>query len=285
MWSNVKKLVGGMLAALVAAALALAVVPAEAAYASADLLEISDVGTYTLEASNDEIYIVFDVPESGAYCLEFDYVSGDFDGLWLQGYAESFDPDYIESVVLYGYEGDASMTAIFQLEAGLTYQFYLAFPTDAARTIELSVTKVGTDAEDEDFVPVWRLYNPYSGEHHFTTSTGEYEALVALGWTGEGICWLAPEESSTPVYRLYNQWSGDHHYTTDATEYAALVALGWTDEGIGWYSAGATGTTATYRLYNPYVTSYYHHYTVDSNEYDTLAALGWEKEGVGWYGL
>ena len=293
MWSNAKKFVGGALAALVAAALALAVaaVPAEALDWSA---VISGVGTYSFDITPGYAVpsLLFDAPESGVYCFEFSWDEGDLDFVNSSvacGYDSEGNKVDVIAEPLYRLIGggvdtdDTSTVVIYQLEGAAYYEVYLGYWGYATSTIEVTVTKVGTDAEDEDFVPVWRLYNPYSGEHHFTTSTVEYEALVSLGWTGEGICWLAPEESSTPVYRLYNQWSGDHHYTTDATEYAALLALGWEDEGIGWYSSGSG--TAVYRLYNPFVTSYYHHYTVDSNEYATLLTLGWTDEQVGWYGL
>ena len=81
---------------------------------------------------------------------------------------------------------------------------------------------------------IYRLYNPYSGEHLFTTDANEYTTLVGLGWSYEGVNWGAPE-SGASVYRLYNQWSGDHHYTTYANERDTLVELGWEDEGVGWY--------------------------------------------------
>ena len=301
MWSNAKKFVGGALAALVAAALALAVaaVPAEALELCSGT--IYDVGTYSLDIGSGywEGYLTFELPESGAYCIEFSWAEGDLDYvLCSMAIAEVYDSEgnYVgveSGSELYqlaggGYDtDDTSTVAIYQLEGGVSYDIYLNYiGYDASATIELTVTRVGTDAEDTDFVPVWRVYNPYSGEHHFTVDQNEYSTLVSLGWTGEGVCWLAPTTGDA-VYRLYNQWSGDHHYTTDANEYAALLALGWTDEGIGWYSAGADdeGAVAVYRLYNPYASAFYHHYTTDANENSTLASLGWEKEGTGWYGL
>ena len=133
-------------------------------------------------------------------------------------------------------------------------------------------------------MPIWRLYNPYSGEHHFTADENEYATLASLGWTQEGVAWYAPA-SGTSVWRLYNPYSGDHHYTTDANEYATLAALGWEQEGVAFRSADASakGAVAVWRLYNPYATSFYHHYTLDPNERSVLVGLGWDDEGVGWY--
>lgn len=40
----------------------------------------------------------------------------------------------------------------------------------------------------EPAVPVYRLYNKRSGDHHYTTSAGERDALTSKhGWKGEGI--------------------------------------------------------------------------------------------------
>ncbi len=129
-----------------------------------------------------------------------------------------------------------------------------------------------------------RLYNRFTGEHFYTTSTQEHDSLVKVGWTSEGEGWTAPA-SGSPVYRLYNPYvpGGDHHYTTSATERAACIAAGWRDEGTGWFSADTTGVPL-YRLYNPYATTGTHHYTADASERDTLVRAGWRNEGIAWYG-
>ena len=40
-------------------------------------------------------------------------------------------------------------------------------------------------------VDVYRLYNPYSGEHVYTTSSNEYAQDAKAGWHQEGIAWQA----------------------------------------------------------------------------------------------
>ena len=40
-------------------------------------------------------------------------------------------------------------------------------------------------------VDLFRLYNPYTGEHHYPTDADEAEALAAAGWIDEGIGWTA----------------------------------------------------------------------------------------------
>ena len=85
--------------------------------------------------------------------------------------------------------------------------------------------------------PVYRLYNPNAGDHHYTTSAAEKDNLVKVGWRYEGIGWYSTGNEGQPLYRLYNPnaKAGSHHYTTNAAERDNLKKLGWRDEGIAWY--------------------------------------------------
>ncbi len=131
---------------------------------------------------------------------------------------------------------------------------------------------------------MYRLYNPYTGEHFYTASPYERDSLSGIGWNYEGVGWVAPRQSNTSVYRLYNPYAGDHHYTTSAGERDALKAVGWNDEGVGWYSDDARGVPL-YRQYNPYATVGTHNYTASKVENDMLVSVGWNAEGIGWYGM
>ena len=89
-------------------------------------------------------------------------------------------------------------------------------------------------------VPYYRLYNPFSYQHHWTTDAGEYNFLPTVGWIQEGtdghvLPTAAP--GSLPLYRLYlNAAGGLHLWTIDANERTFLVAnAGWVDEGIAGY--------------------------------------------------
>lgn len=126
----------------------------------------------------------------------------------------------------------------------------------------------------------YRIYNPNSGEHFYTTNKDEYTSLVKLGWKDEGIGWQTDDQGSF-VYRVYNPNAGDHHYTTSKEEVMILKSHGWIDEG-GVFIAG--GKTPVYRVYNPNATGAgSHHYTTNKEEADNLIALGWKDEGIGWY--
>lgn len=132
---------------------------------------------------------------------------------------------------------------------------------------------------------MYRIYNPNSGEHFYTSDKVEKDHLVSLGWKYEGIGWKAPTVSNYPVYRLYNANGGEHHYTMNAAEKNNLVKLGWKYEGIGWFSADPNDSNSVplLREYNPNAFSNNHNYTINSKEHSWLVGLGWKDEGKAWY--
>lgn len=132
---------------------------------------------------------------------------------------------------------------------------------------------------------MYRVYNPNSGEHFYTSNKAEKDHLVNLGWKYEGIGWKAPTVSNYPVYRLYNANGGEHHYTMNAAEKNNLVKLGWKYEGIGWFSADPNDSNSVplLREYNPNAFSNNHNYTTNAKEHNWLVGLGWKDEGKAWY--
>lgn len=139
---------------------------------------------------------------------------------------------------------------------------------------------------------MYRLYNPYSGEHFYTKEAKEQQSLVKTGWKDEGIGWIAPK-SGVPVYRLYNKNAGDHHYTLSQKEKKSLVNVGWKDEGIGWYSVNegealhlvSDDVKPLYRAYNPNAKAGSHNYTTSQGEQFQLTEAGWKDEGIAWDGI
>lgn len=154
----------------------------------------------------------------------------------------------------------------------------------------LSLSSTNAHALDAGSQEMHRVYNPNSGEHFYTADTAEKDSLVSVGWTYEGIGWVAPAWSETPVYRLYS--GTDHHYTMDVGERNELVRVGWRDEGIGWYSSDSRKDIPLYRQFNPNVNpsarrnnSGSHNYTTSKGENDSLVSIGWRGEGIGWYAI
>ena len=142
-----------------------------------------------------------------------------------------------------------------------------------------------------DTCTIYRLYNPYTGEHFYTASADERDTLIPVGWQYEGVGWTATDnrDDVIPVYRLYNRYvpGEDHHYTTDKNEYNELKKFGCIQEGATWYVPSeewpeGRPSTPVYRLYNPNAVSGAHHYTTDAEERDALVKAGWKDEGTGW---
>ena len=132
--------------------------------------------------------------------------------------------------------------------------------------------------------PLYRLFQPKNGEHHYTLSAEERDICSSRwGWEYEGVAWDCPASSDIPVYRLFNRTTGLHHYTTSADEREICVnRWGWEYEGVAWYSYDDSGTPV-YRLFHP-VTGL-HHYTMSADEREICVnRWGWEYEGISWYG-
>ncbi|MCT0016531.1 glycoside hydrolase, family 25 [Lactococcus lactis subsp. lactis] len=133
--------------------------------------------------------------------------------------------------------------------------------------------------------PVYRLYNPNSGEHVYTMGLSEKNNLVHLGRGYEGVLGTSyytmngQNYDKIPVYRLYSKNSGEHLYTTSNYEVNQLKNYGWLNEGIVFYDAshyGSRQAIGIIRLYNP--NSGQHFYTNNSEEAASLIKLGWNDE-------
>jgi hypothetical protein len=168
--------------------------------------------------------------------------------------------------------------AIIQHVSGTDYT--VVFETEA-----LPTTKAAEKPAVDPGVPMYRLYNPNSGEHFYTSSTEEKEIDVAAGWNYEGVGWVAPS-TGTPVMRMYNPVAGEHHYTTNKDEADYLVTQGWNLESdCAWYSAPAETGIPVYREYNPNQFAWNHNYTPSAEENKLLIDAGWAFEGVSWYAI
>ena len=152
------------------------------------------------------------------------------------------------------------------------------------RTLPGGYNENETDiATNTSTIAVYRLYNPNSGEHFYTSNKSESYLLQNVGWTYEGVAFQGyNSQSGVAVYRVYNPNAGDHHYTTNYAEVVNLVSVGWNYEGIAFYTPD-NGTTPVYRLYNPNAISGAHHYTMNYNEYTYLISVGGNGENVAWY--
>lgn len=107
-----------------------------------------------------------------------------------------------------------------------------------------------TDKEHKDnakYMPVYRLYNPNSSDHLYTTDLVEYTNLMAAGWNGEDVKFMSAatpdadnkakvggiEDDAEGIYRQFNPnvTVGTHNYGGLA-ENNQLLAAGWKADGV-----------------------------------------------------
>ncbi|MCR4611164.1 MAG: hypothetical protein K5644_04620 [Lachnospiraceae bacterium] len=186
--------------------------------------------------------------------------------------------------ILNGSYNAIGIACVYAPDSSYGYYWVQCFGSTVNEGITKNNIPVSPVITEEGTVAMYRVYNPNSAEHFYTSNYNELVTIGNLGWQYEGVAWVAPENSNIPVYRLYSQATGDHHYTVNASEKDMLVSVGWGYEGVGWY-ANESGTPL-YRLFNPNATGAgSHHYTSSSAERDNLVSAGWRDEGIGWYGL
>lgn len=162
---------------------------------------------------------------------------------------------------------------VYGISAGTaTITAYLDNGKTATCKITVGSTSTSTQA-------VYRLYNPNTNEHLYTTDKNEYDTLwKKYGWGQEGIAWYAPK-SGTAVYRLYQPSLKNHLYTTDKNEVNTLCSkYGWKKDNNGQPVYYSGGSVPIYRVYNAGLNGM-HHLTTEVNEYNTLPKYGWQQEG------
>jgi hypothetical protein len=123
--------------------------------------------------------------------------------------------------------------------------------------------------------PLYRLNNPSTGDHLFTTSFDEViSAVNQNGYKLEGVaakCFTSPQPGATPFYRLLSP--SEHFYTASEQEAEIAVASsGYHREGTAcWvYSSQVANTCPIYR----WVVAGHHFYTQSWNEVLTVLRNG-----------
>lgn len=87
-------------------------------------------------------------------------------------------------------------------------------------------------------VPLYRIYQPASGDHFYTTDQAERNtALTNYGYADEGVAGYVFNQSGQvrkPLFRAYNPNTGQHRFTGSALEYNTLSS-DWIKEGVACY--------------------------------------------------
>lgn len=100
----------------------------------------------------------------------------------------------------------------------------------AARTVDYTMPA-------DSLSRMWQVYNPNGKFNHFTTSTGEAQALIKAGYQDKSsnlpgfVVHSAPVPGWKPLHRLYNPNTSQHYYTPFDGELSVLIT-GKTPNGV-----------------------------------------------------
>ncbi len=159
-----------------------------------------------------------------------------------------------------------------------------------ADLIGYATTKLGM--LKNGLMPVYRLFNPNTGDHFYTQTILERDTATGSGYRYEGIGFYilsaGSQNLTRPLYRLFHpaneqeRWE-DHFYTRDPGERDnAKNKLGYVEEpSLGYVydvsGSAKEGRTPIYRLLND--ASHDHFYTTDRVERDNaISQAGYHKE-------
>lgn len=105
----------------------------------------------------------------------------------------------------------------------------------------------GFRGSDSTNVPVYRLYNPNSGKHHYTASTDEYNSVVNAGWSGEGVkfyeCNIYNQTIKVRYQNADGSWGGYSNVIN--SNYCDHSTCSWSRAQDATYKAASISYTVT----------------------------------------
>lgn len=131
----------------------------------------------------------------------------------------------------------------------------------------------------------FRLFNPRTNDHFYTTDIAEKNTAIRRGFVDEGIVgaiFTADGIRKTPLFRLFKKSTGDYFYTVNPFERDAAIASGYVFEKVAGYvqtDPPDPGSLPFFRLYNRGLSS--HFYT--TNLVERKRAV--EKNGFAYEGI
>lgn len=171
-------------------------------------------------------------------------------------------------------------------EAELTATGWTYNPSIATESLNINGQKMSGLEYSSPSLPIfYRLYNPNSGDHFYTSDTNEVKSAKNYGYVEESWAsqiYSEQRPDTIALHRMYNQKTGDHFYTSDINEVTTAKKLGYLDEGnAGYiYNSQKEGTVPLYRLFNSAAGD--HFYTEDAN-LENAMRYGYKYEGIAGY--
>ncbi|NCC99948.1 MAG: hypothetical protein EOL95_09665 [Bacteroidia bacterium] len=162
--------------------------------------------------------------------------------------------------------------------------------TNSTDMTDLGIGFYANPAYSNAGYPVHRLYK--NGIHTWTQSLTEKDALIANGYSYEGIPFTTIntvyQETPAPkdqllVYRFSKKPGYGHFWTTSIKERDLMInSGGYGYEGVAWRASAKVTIVPVYRLYA--TSTGKHLFTTDQNEKNVLAGgTFWQYEGIAYY--
>ncbi len=193
----------------------------------------------------------------------------------------------------YAAAGATHRVTLRNLIPNMTYYFQVQSSTGKAsagqaisQTGQFQTTAPGAGgAAAGDKVPLYRLANPATGDHMFTTQFSAVTSAEGQGWKDEGVAaYLMKTQvpGTEPFYQLVK--GNDHFYTANPSERDQLLSQGFQDGGVAGYIASTQqpGTVPLYRMVG--TKSALHFYTTNQQEVSfAQSQAGYRMEGIAGY--
>lgn len=142
-------------------------------------------------------------------------------------------------------------------------------------------------------ISVFRLFNPTTGKHLFSSATSEIDILTgAQGWLNEGRVYTSPASGDTWLYRFYVANEGRHFYTANTSERDQILSdprlSSFQYEGVVHQVASTNTSNSTLlpviRYLNVQTGS--HLFSTSPLEQSELSRSAfWTNEGIAWFCL
>ena len=188
-------------------------------------------------------------------------------------YLKIFFPFFIFFSFFLFWTGNQNASGSYQYEGEAFYA-----KTNPSGYVTEGISFYAYGAETEGTSPIFRLYNPRTGNHFYTRSSSERDSAISNhSYVSEGTAFYAyPDQNSgkSPVYRFYSSLTGDHFYTASEGEKSSVQnnpQWGYTYEGIAFYVSLSqeSETSPVYRFYSPSTGD--HFYTASENEANSIS--------------
>lgn len=123
---------------------------------------------------------------------------------------------------------------------------------------------------------VWRLYNPKTDSHMFSSDYREVNTYILSGWKSDGVVSHYSTTGTVSIHRLYNPIS-KYHILSSSQEASLLKSRGWVDDGE-LFKADNSGKPVWRMSKNGHF-----FITSDTNELSQYSKVGWNIDGILYY--